>query len=149
MTPRQVFRRLAGAALAALAVLSVSGCGGMGCQSEITGEVRLDDQLVTTGGSVRFLGADKKEVATAVATNGTYRITGVAPGTARVAFVGHPPVPKGLSAVQDPEHPGGAPPGRTDKGPRIPARYNDPATSELTCEVTGGAQRFNIEMRSP
>jgi hypothetical protein len=128
MCTSRLQRRAAGLVLA---TLLLAGCG----TSQITGKVRFQDQVLTAG-TVKFLGADGKEVMTAVAADGSYRVAGVAPGLARVSFVPHAPNPFSSGAT-------------APKPVAIPKRYKQPETSGLECVVRGGRQEYNLELQSP
>jgi len=135
------------AALTLLAALAACGCGKEGVNS-VSGKVYLDGKPLSSG-SVLFLDAQGNTVPTAIGPDGSYRVTGLAEGKARVSVVGHPGSPPGL---RFPGRQMGPPEGHT-KGqnpPRrevvIPARYKVPESSGLTCEVRRGDQGHDIKL---
>src|SRR5262245_12661212 len=110
---------------ALLLAVVASGCGGGA--GEITGVVRLGGRPLTSG-SVTFIDARGETFGDAIAPDGSYRVTGLAPGTARIGVRSHPRVPPGLSGQREAD----------DGSPRSPARYEQPARSGLTWDVRPG-----------
>ncbi len=105
-----------------LLLLLVEGCGTSGpATGEVTGKVKLGDQLVRSG-TVKFVDAQQKETSTAISPEGTYRVNRVAAGTAQVTLVSHPSNPFS----------------RQPGGPAM----EPPRTK--TCEVRGGRQEQDL-----
>jgi hypothetical protein len=118
-----------------LAALSLSGCGIGQTTGQVSGQVQFQGKAVPAG-TVKFVGADSKEVMAAVKNDGSYRVSGLLAGTYRVGFT---------PQAQNPFAPQGA--GAVEKPLAIPRRYRDPATSGLECVVTGGQQEFPIDLK--
>jgi hypothetical protein len=114
----------------------LGGCGfGRGPAArvgEVTGKVSFEKQPLA-GGTVTFIGADGKEVKSAIGRNGTYHIVGVSVGTARIGIISSTRAPKGLG-------------GAKQKFVVIPERYDSPETSGLSYNVKEGAQEHDIEL---
>ncbi|MGL4941640.1 MAG: carboxypeptidase-like regulatory domain-containing protein [Thermoguttaceae bacterium] len=110
------------------ALLVVSGCGG-GDKVSVRGKVTYPDGKPMTGGVVVF--DDGKNSANGeIKEDGTYRLTsvsvndGIKPGTYKVFFAGT----SGMET--DPAT------GQRKEIKRVAPRFQDPAKSGLTCEVT-------------
>src|SRR5262245_59320641 len=101
-------------------LLPLAGCG-PGRPREITGLVRFRDRPLPSG-TVVFVGADGKKAHSVIGTDGRYRVTGLARGTARVAVKTHPRVPPGLLPRDAPKEPLVV----------IPERYEKPESSGLS-----------------
>jgi len=129
--------------LLAASLLSLAGCGGKPTESanSVSGKVTLDGAKVA--GQVIFVGPDNKElVPAAIKLDGTYQIADVPPGKYKVLVRGAGsatgPAPKD-SALPKMETGGGAAP---------PAKYAAVTTSDLTYEVKGGKETYNIELKN-
>jgi hypothetical protein len=121
-----------------LAAFLVLGCK-PGERGEVRGKVLLDGHPATAG-TVTFLGADGKESKATIGHDGSFKVSDVAVGEARIA-VANRSIPKGL---RDPAGPGAKSEPTTTV---IPDRYKDPKTSKLTYRVTSGEQTYTIELR--
>ena len=136
--------------LLGLLVLALSGCGsGTG---SVAGKVTLKGKVVK-GGTVTFVGADKRVVTAPIDTEGSYTIERIATGPARISVT--PPaapvaVPRGRN-MMDPSKMGGPGGGTTtapaEKPAAIPADYQNPDKSGLTYTVNSGKQEHNIELK--
>jgi hypothetical protein len=128
MMTRQAWPRAACFLLA----LAWCGCGPSARPGQLTGKVRFRGSVMPSG-TVTFLGADGKSLSAVIAQDGTYVVSGVAPGVAKISVEYHTRAPRGL----------GGGPGTID----LPRHYANPETSGLTCEVSGGPQTFDIELK--
>jgi hypothetical protein len=99
----------------------------------VTGFVHFDGRPLDAGTLTFLTGSGTRS--TAVARDGSYQVR-LPPGVVRVAFFHHPAVPLGLQDPLDPEPP----------SPPVPDRYEDPATSGLSCTVHGGKQLYSVEL---
>jgi hypothetical protein len=148
MWNRQAPGRLA--AVLALAALTLAGCGRPG--GSVSGKVTYKGQSLT-GGTVTFLGADDRVAWSPIEPDGTYTITRVAPGLAKIGVTpaASSAPPKGMK-MMDPakmDAPAGAAPPAASAGKTvsIPQQYQDPARSGVTYTVTAGSQDYNIELK--
>jgi hypothetical protein len=126
---------------AAALALALAGCGVLALARtgrapgatpwQLTGKVRYRGEVLPSG-TVTFLGADGKRRHGLIAENGTYKVTGVAPGAAGVGVVSHPRTPAGMGGEKAKVH--------------LPPHYARPETSGLTCQVEGGPQTFDIDL---
>jgi hypothetical protein len=119
----------------------------LGCRrsatGDLSGEVRVNGQLLTGGGSVVFLAADGEMKGAVIGSDGRYQVRGLAPGVARVGVASHPPVPPGLFHPGGPEKRRAQPP---EKVVVLPERLGKPETSGIEVTVVGGSQPFNIDL---
>jgi hypothetical protein len=123
-----------------LLVLLGTGCSPhLGC---VSGTVLYNNQPLPSG-TVLFVGPDgSRRGFSPIAADGTYRVEKVPVGAVKIAVVSEPRVPPGL---MKPPGPGAQPPDRkANDHVLIPARYNDPEHSGLTCTVEGGRQTQDI-----
>jgi hypothetical protein len=123
---------------AACLVLALAwcGCGPLARPGQLTGKVRFRGKELPSG-TVTFMAADGKTRSAAIAEDGTYKVAGVAPGTAKIGVVSHPRLPPGFGGP-NPGEPGTI---------VLPRHYTNPETSGLTCEVRGGEQHFDIDLK--
>jgi hypothetical protein len=140
-------RRIAAILLLVLLV----GAGGCGKTATVTGNVTYQGRPVTYG-SVIFLNADKTARSCAIATDGSYRVEGVLPGTVSIAVISRDPA-KGRSAVRgrkstSPAKTAGASPSVPATGwfP-LPSRFESPASSGLSCDVSSGLSSHDIDLK--
>ncbi len=152
-------RRLCFAAVAVLALVAV-GCGDRP-RSRVHGVVKLDGKPLT-GGTVIFLTSDNMTTVADIQPNGTYAVEGVARGPVKVSVQQPPPrptprpnpgaggKPNDVSAGDDAVRKRGgeepAPPPAA-AGPRLPAKYTDPAQSGLAFELADGDSLYNIDLK--
>jgi hypothetical protein len=140
----KLLRFLVPGLLAALAV--ASGCDTKANpKGQVSGRVLLNGQPVPAG-SVQFVGADGNIKGATIARDGTYAVTGLAPGLAKIGVEYNPP----NGGFVDPKAPRGRPSATSEPTPKpvpIPLRYRDPAKSGLTHLVTPGEKPHDIELR--
>jgi hypothetical protein len=120
--------------------IAATGCSRRG---QISGTVKLEDQPLT-GGTVSFIFPDQTMRSGGIGPDGAYRVDDVPVGTAKVTVRTHSRVPPGLTAPKGVP----SPPGAKEQPAMvaIPKRYGDPDRSNLTCDVRGGEQTFNIPL---
>jgi hypothetical protein len=120
-----------------------SGCGG---NPRVTGQVKFDDGTPLTVGEVIFE-SSTVQARGPLDSSGKYVMgsakdkDGVPPGQYRV-YIGAAQVPTGnmISVGQRDTRP--------EMRPLIDAKFSQPATSELTCEVKG-SRKFDITVTKP
>jgi hypothetical protein len=140
-------RRIAAMVLPILLI----GVGGCDKTATVTGTVTYQGRPVTYG-SVIFLNADKTARSGVIATDGSYRVEGVLPGTARIGVISRDPA-RGRSAVRGPKS--ASPATTSETAPTAPAsgwfplpsRFESPASSGLSCDVNSGSSSHDIEMK--
>jgi hypothetical protein len=128
--------------------------GGVGCGSStgtVSGKVYYNGDLLKSG-TVTFFTADGKSVPTGIREDGSYTLDKLAIGKAKVCVDTGWSDPQKLKAYSYAPPPGAKmPPGfkPPDAGNfvKIPAHYADPAKSDLTCEVAGGSQSYDIQLK--
>jgi hypothetical protein len=119
------------ACLCLSAGLALAGCTGGG-RGDISGVVKYKGEPLP-GGTILFYGQPKGQWSGEIKEDGSYTVTGVPTGTAKIAII--PAVNVNLG--------GGAP---QVKAVTIPPKYSDPEKSGLTCEVQGGAQNHPVTL---
>jgi hypothetical protein len=126
--------------LAAVVMLSLSGCGATG---EVAGTVRLKGKPLSTGRITFTSQANPAVVAfTWIGADGSYRVSDCPVGPVKITVQtvfsrpGRNWQPAASSA-------NGRPP-----APIIPARYTNPATTDLEFSVTRGSQSHDVELKS-
>jgi hypothetical protein len=147
---RQALGRLAALLALGLAVQALLGCGQPA--GSVSGKVTLKGQPMA-GGTVTFLGADDRGASSPIEPDGTYTVSRVAVGVARIAVsppASGPALPKGVK--MDPGKmgaPAGAAPADPPGGKKvfIAEQYQDPTKSGLTYEVKAGRQDYNIDLK--
>jgi hypothetical protein len=110
----------------------------------VTGTVTFNGEPLQAG-KVTFFHPSKpgRNVMADIQPDGTYRILACPAGESKVTV--QPLPPKSGSSRGKPYVPGSRK--ATDKAPPVPAKYNDPATTDIICRVTSGSQTFNIDLR--
>jgi hypothetical protein len=126
------------AILAAIAALTLVGCGGRG---DVSGTVRFNGKPLSTG-RITFVGPDQRDgVYSLILTDGSYKVTGCPAGPVKIA----------VQAVVPRSGPGqAAPKPGTVRRPgalKIPTRYADPSTSGLDYTVNRGEQQHDIDLK--
>lgn len=147
-----VGKRPAGAArgvwCVGMLMLVAAGCSH---PPQVTGTVTVNGSPLPAG-QVTFLcdGGSKPAISGRIAENGTYAITNLPLGRARVSVQTFPPRPKPPSGV-DPGTGIDYSVGWEDTGPYIPIpeRYHSPQTSGLVHEILPGDQTFDIALEGP
>ena len=142
--------------LAAAAVLAAAGCGGG--KADVEGKVTFNGKPVVYG-TVVVVGPDGIPKSGMIQPDGSYRVSGVPVGSARVAVTSPRPPgsetpPKkramGRDALDEdkppPEPPPPAPPEVIKNWVSLPEKYGDPSTSQLTLNVKSG-QPADIELK--
>jgi hypothetical protein len=121
--------------------LALLGCGPS--VTEVSGTVTFKDRRLTSG-SVIFVGQDGESSSSAIAEDGSYQIENAPVGPVRIAVASHPREPPGLKRP-----PGQAAPLREDPKDgtvKIPKKYEDHKTSDLSYTVKRGSNTFNIDL---
>ena len=132
--------------VAAACLFATTGFGCSPPTGKVLGTVRFKGELLHSG-TVKFVGADGKEVYGPISPDGEYQVSGLAVGEARISVVSRPAVPEGLRRFPNPASPfSGAPGPAPDKVVEIPLKYNDTQTSGLTYVVTSGEQHHAIDL---
>lgn len=127
--------------MAAMAMLSLAGCGSEG--ASISGVVTYESIPIATG-TIAFAGESGK-VATGNIEDGHYYVTDVEVGPGSIVTISsHVPSPM----MQPPTGPTD---GFVESKPleyvKIPLRYSDRNRSGLTYDVVEGEQVFNIDLK--
>ena len=138
-----------------VAALAIVGCGP--ATGKLSGKVTYGDKIVK-GGMVTFVVEGKGTVSGSISEEGTYSVTDVPAGQAKVCVdtstmnpAAFKPVMK-YSAPKDQKPPDGlssSGPDRTELERRyvkIPDRYASMDKSGLSTTVTGGAQTYDIKL---
>ncbi len=134
------------AVVALLTALAASGCAAR--KADIKGTVRYRNQPVTNG-SVSFYCENGEIRSTLLSTDGTYHLTQVAPGSARIIVVSHPRVPPALHTERLPASL--APRPRQQTVPDrpisvVPRRYSQPDSSGLRFMLNPGEQVLDLDL---
>ena len=120
----------------------LASAGGCDKTATVTGKVSYQGHPVTHG-SVIFLNAGNKARSGVIEPDGSYTVEGVQPGTVRIGVISHDPA-KGRSVVRGEKPSPAAPPTGWFA---LPARFEDPAASGLTCIVGSSSASHDIEMK--
>lgn len=135
------------------AVLSAVGCGGG--TADVAGKVTHKGKPVVYG-TVVLVGSDGLPKSGTIQPDGTFRVAGVATGTAKVAVSSPPPPgagspakrPRGGRDEEDERTPAAQPPAAPEvirNWTALPEKYGDPDKSGLTAEVRAG-QPVNLDL---
>jgi hypothetical protein len=123
----------------------MAGCGSkVKPTGEVHGKVSYNGKPVTAGNVKFFPEAGGEPVFSTILPDGTYRVTGIPVGRAKVAietlaFKGHiTPPPPGMAKMMNAPLPKYVP---------IPEKYEQPDTSGLTFEVEKTAKPWDIELQ--
>jgi hypothetical protein len=137
---RALFRRVA--AFGLLALLA-AGCQGKG---DVSGKVTYKDKPLVFG-TVTFEGSDRNLHYANIERDGSYSVTGVATGEAKVAVSSTNPKSSDFTPLQ--REGGPAPPPRPDYPGwfAIPPKYDTTFTSGLTYPIKRGSNEINIELK--
>jgi hypothetical protein len=106
------------------------GCSGQG---DISGVVTYKGKPLA-GGTIAFYIEDKAVFSNGIDLDGSYTVTNVPTGTAKIAVMTILPI-----AIPGAPKPAAYTP--------IPARYNDREKSGLTYQVRSGSQTHNLDLR--
>ena len=130
--------------LAALLLATLAGCGG---GARVSGSVRYQGKPVLSG-SVIVLHADGTACSGVIQPDGTYTVSGVKPGPARLGVLSPDP------ARARPVGKKGKPEGkakRTRPGTHgwfpLPAQLGDPEKSGLICDMNASNVRHDIDVK--
>jgi hypothetical protein len=137
------------AALLPLALLAAGGCSGRGT---ISGHVTLNGKPVPLGTISFHCQEGRHEVCNALIRDGSYSLTGVPTGPAKVTVASSmTPSAAGEGAAatrREPDKGGrGRRPAANPPPPTIPRRYGDPDQSGLSHRVTSGAQVYDVDVQ--
>ncbi len=131
----------------ALLAAAVTGCGKSGTSAgggpggetpALTGTVRLGDKSLTHG-SVAFHHDSGRVLKAVIKSDGSYEIGNPPAGRAKIVVTSGPP-PVGVAGG------GGAKEVKLERI-EVPARYGDPATTDLTYEFIAGKQTYDVVMK--
>jgi hypothetical protein len=139
--------RFFGCLMLTLVVVLVGGCGGRKT-GNVSGKVRLDGQPVP-GGFVNFFpesGANTGAKASPIGADGSYSVTGVPVGPAKISVQGV----YGSTQLPNMKGPNGMDMPRSDrKTVYVPPRYSTVEQSGLTWDVKPGSEEHDIELKGP
>src|SRR5262245_39884068 len=127
-----------------LLLVTVAGCEPE--TGEVSGTVRFGDKLLTSG-TVTFITAKGEQRATALASDGSYKLDKLPVGPVTITVLSHPRVPPGLLKKAPPGAPSVAPDESKESPVAIPDRYKDPDRSGLTYTVEKGKHIFDIVLK--
>jgi hypothetical protein len=119
--------------LVMVALLAAIGCTNQGVQKlTVRGTVSYQGQPLQSG-FLKFVGKDGAYSAANIQKDGKFTITDVVPGEVKVAVA---------------EAPGGSKQGAGNpKGPSLPDKYRDPATSGLQYTITPETTELTIDIK--
>jgi hypothetical protein len=132
------------------ASLGVAGCNSS--TGDVSGKVYFGD-VVVKGGMVTFFCADGRGIPTEIREDGSYTVSQVPIGKAKVCVDTSSLDPKRRKpyTYSPPAGRDKDPPGFSQPSPgvyvAIPGKYAAAATTDLTCEVAGGSQWYDIKMK--
>ncbi|MCI0458008.1 MAG: hypothetical protein L0Z62_13675 [Gemmataceae bacterium] len=148
-------RCLALPVVAALTVLA-AGCGGG--QGNLSGKVALNKSGKTHSlamGNVMVIGSDGKPYYSPIGEDGSYRVTGIPPGEAKIVVSSPDPKLVELGASRGKERDGGEerksePQPKSDRGKwiEIPKKYEGADTTDLKVTIRTGDNPFDITLES-
>jgi hypothetical protein len=117
-----------------------AGCG----SPKVSGKVTYNGEPLRAG-IVSITAANGWVGTSQINEDGTYSIANVPPGSAKIAVDNLSSEPGRKLPPNVKHRPPKSEPTQTPV--KIPAKYKKPETSGLTCEVTGGRQTHNIELK--
>lgn len=137
--------RAARACIGVLVLLVPSAGCGDGAGAEVTGTVTYNGQPLRAG-KVTFYHPDRpgRNVIADIRPDGTYHVYACPRGDVKVTVQPLPPHPgasRGRPYI-------GVKKAAAAQVPAIPAKYLDPATTDLICPVRQRRQTFDIELKS-
>jgi hypothetical protein len=125
-------------ALCCATLIVVAACGGPRF-GDIAGTVKYQGKPVA-GGTITFFDAGKGAVSSPILADGSYSVKRVRFGQAKIAVFSPMAIGfKGLGGTMEPVA-GAAPP------IPLPAKYNDPNQSGLTCDVRSVNQNHDVSL---
>lgn len=158
---RSSFWSLSFAVCAALATLTLVGCGSSGpATQDVTGKVTIDGQAAPKGCTINFhpLDTGNQMASGEVGDDGSYTLfTGVSgtPGAmvGKYKVVVLPPVEDAASGESEPGYMSakdgeGGPPPINQESDVVPKAYTDVSTTPEQVEVTSGSKTINIQIKS-
>jgi len=120
-----------------------------GSEGRVDGLVTLDD--VPLNGGKLDLVSDSASLSVPIGPDGRFRVPTVPAGVYKVS-VGPVPARQGPSkaagALRTGDNEGGHADLKAAKGPLVPRKYHDPATSKLEVTVGGVAVKFDVKLTS-
>ena len=131
-----MYRMLGGCLL--LATMMAGGCKPR--TGNVSGTVKFDGKPLP-GGTITFFDEKNGAFSSAIETDGSYSVTGVRAGRARIAVAVPLPIPFESSSM-----PGIKITPPTIDVPKIPDKYLSAEKSGLVCNVRGGDQPFDIDL---
>jgi hypothetical protein len=137
---RSLFRPLVGLGLLALAAV---GCQGRG---DVTGKVTYKGNPLVFG-TVQFEGSDGTLRQSNIEPDGSYSVTGVATGEAKVAVSSINPKSSDFQPLQREGGPKPRPRPEIKGWFPIPDKYDEPSKSGLTYTIKPGANKIDIELK--
>ena len=112
-------------------------CAFVGCtgssKGDISGVVKYKGEPLP-GGTILFYGQPSGQWSAGINEDGSYTVTGVTTGTAKIAVFGSVPLKIGQGTLV------------VGKTVTIPDKYRDPEKSGLICEVHGGSQTHPVDL---
>ena len=137
----------------ALLLILAASLGAAGCSSTgtVKGKVSYHGAVVK-GGTVTFFYGDGRGIPIGILEDGSYTLDRLPLGQVKVCVDTSALDPKKHKRYSYAPPPGAkAPPGFSPTSPEvyvaIPAKYADPAKTDLAYEVTAGTQTHDIEMK--
>jgi hypothetical protein len=134
---RQGMHRMLGGCLL-LAAIIAGGCKPR--IGNVSGTVKFDGKPLP-GGTITFFDEKNGAFSSAIEANGSYSVTGVRSGRARIAVAVPMPIP-----IESSSMPGIKITPPTVDVPKIPDKYHSAEKSGLVCDVRGGDQAFDVEL---
>lgn len=137
--------RVCRASLLFAGIALTCGCGAS--KSVVTGKVSYKGKPLAMG-TIYMVGADGIAAPAPINPDGTYRIEGVAIGTAKIGVSSpKPPTPQMLAHARKGRAPANAaPPPDVATWFEIPDKYADPQSSGLTVELKSGPNEHHIDL---
>jgi hypothetical protein len=134
-----------------LLLLLLAGVGGCSRTAKVTGKVSYQGRPVTYG-SVIFVDGTKAARSCAIGADGSYAVEGVTPGNVEIGVISRDPS-KGRSAVhgrklaQTDKKGAGSSGTATGGWFPLPAKLENPETSDITCTVGSGRVTHDIDLK--
>jgi hypothetical protein len=124
-------------------VLLPAGCGPRSVN--VSGTVTFKDKPLTAG-TITFYDATNKPRSAQIEANGAYAVKDVATGRARITVIAPMDIKfPGMAVGGMPGAPGDPKPA-AGSGVTLPAKYNDPDQSGLTCDVKSPDQKHDVKL---
>ena len=123
------------------------GCGSK--KASISGKVTYQGKAIT-GGFVNFIseGPNATTKTSNIEKDGSYSVTGVPPGPAKITVQGVPP-PRKFQAPQAMQNKPGVADAKSDQPEEVfvPPQYSSPDQTDLKYDVQPGSQTHNIDLK--